>query len=448
MSIRSAAAAAGLAPLAAAVPAAAALVPPDTSLEVLAAARAGLGLGDAREFLRAAGLGLPALLVAVPLAAAAARRLPARAVLGAGLVCLVAGLGTVRLADAVPQIAAGRLAQGAGAGIALSATAVLVWERRSRVLIALWAGALAGGLLVAMPLALSVVPREPDWRAGLAPFPWPALVACGALLLCLAGPRGVPDLPKRAERGQTVLPVVPAAGLAFLAVAASYGWSPGALLVMACIALVALGGLAAAAGRESPAGGPLGCAAVMVTAGLFSYPLAAPLAGLEAAGGGVPLGAFLAGGAAALLGALLTVWPPAVRRAVPAGHALVAAAAAIGFATASPLAMVPLGLGVGAALAASLRDAGAGAALFGLGLCFPAVLTGQLVALSLQAGRWHRADPGTPLERLAALEAGYRDWLVAAGALAVATAVLSWRRRPAAAAEPAAREALPEPLAG
>ncbi|MFI0357630.1 hypothetical protein [Actinomadura sp. 9N407] len=466
MSFRSALAALGVVPLALAAPLAAALVPPDASLEILAAARGGLGLRDGQsgDFLRAAGLGLPALLPAVPLAAVAARRYSARAVLLVGLFLLIAGLVAVRLADAVPQIAAGRLAQGAGAGIALSATVVLVWERGSRFLVALWAGALAGGLLVAMPLVLYVVPREADWRAALAPFPWPALVALAAALLCLWRPDVASETRRsgapRQEGSQVVLPVVPAACLAFLAVAASYAWSPGALTVVACIALVSLLGLAVAAGRDPSTSSPLGCAVVMVTAGLLAYPLAGPPAGLAAVNGSVPVAPFLAGGAAALAGALVTVRMSAdmARRAVPAGHVLIVVAVLAGLGTpGSPLSMVPLGLGVGMALAASLRDAGVGAALFGLGLCFPAVLTGQLLVLSLQAGQWHRASPGTAAERLSALSTGYRDWLVAAGVIAVLLAVASWRRRGAApdgaAAERdtgggSAAEALPEPLSG
>jgi hypothetical protein len=100
----------------------------------------------------------------------------------------------------------------------------------------------------------------------------------------------------------------------------------------------------------------------------------------------------------------------------------------------TPLApLVPLGAGAGLALAASLRDAEPGAALFGLSLCFPAVLTGQLAVLSLQAARLGRARPVTEAQQVRALLEGFQSWLVVAGMVAVllaATAAgLGVRRR-------------------
>ncbi|MFC5754380.1 hypothetical protein ACFPZN_52960, partial [Actinomadura rugatobispora] len=310
-SVTAAVATAGTALLAAAAPAAAALVLPDLSPDV--AARA--GLGDGSGFVRAAGLTLPALLLAVAPAAWLARRRSPRAVLVAGLCLLVAGLAGARYADSVPLVAAARGAQGVGAGLALPATLVLVWERGGRFLAALWAGALAAGLLVAMPLALLAAPSagSGDWRSVLVPVPWPAALAAGAaVIVCLMGRGAEPfAAPRHAERAQLVLPAAPAAGLAFLAVVTARDWSPGARLVVACIALVALFGLALAAGRDATAGSPLGCAAVMVTTGLLVYPVAAPLAGLAQAAatgtdGAVPLLPFAAEGAAALARALLT----------------------------------------------------------------------------------------------------------------------------------------------
>ncbi|XVQ09179.1 hypothetical protein ACQP1W_42645 [Spirillospora sp. CA-255316] len=466
-SVTAAVTAAGTALLAAAAPPAAALVLPDLSPGVADAARAGLGGGPG--FVRAAGLTLPALLLSVPPGAWLARRHSPRAVLVAGLCVLVAGLAGARYADSVPLVAVARGAQGAGAGLALPATLVLVWERGGRFLAALWAGALAAGLLVAMPLALHATPAlgsalefsaesaaEPaagaDWRSVLVPVPWPAALAAGAaVIVCLVGRhRASLPAPRHAERAQLVLPVAPAAGLSFLAVVAARDWSPGARLVVACIALVALFGLATAAGRDAAAGSPLGCAVVMVTTGLLVYPLAGPLAGLAQAAGTVPLPPFAAGGAAALAGALLTVrlGGRAARAAVPAGHGLIVAAVAVALAVPAPgdprllaAVLVPLGLGAGLALAASLRDAGAGAALFGLGLCFPAVLTGQLLVLSLQAGRWHHAPPETAAQRLAVLTDGYRTWLVSAGVIAVLLALAARRRR-------GGGGAVPEPGAG
>ncbi|GAA3974327.1 hypothetical protein GCM10023085_66070 [Actinomadura viridis] len=448
MSCRSLISVAGALLLALTVPPAVALVLPGTGPHVLAAAEAGTVDARVAGAALAAGLALPALLVTVPLAAVLSRRFPARAVLPAGLACLAAGLIGVRFAGTVPQVAAARLLQGAGAGIMLPASLVLVWQRRNRVLAAVWAGSLVAGLLVATPLALHAATRAGDRAA--APFLWPAAAALVAALLCLAGRNEPLPASKHAERSQIVLPAAPAAGLAFLAVASSHDWSPGARLLVGCVALAAALGLALAAARDAAVGSPLSCAVVMVTAGLLTFPLAGPLAGPAAEGG--TLLPFGAGGAAALAGALLAAALPGrgARAAVPAGHALVLAAALVAllvpFPPRPPLlaaVLIPLGLGVGLALAASLRDARAGAALFGLGVCFPAVLAGQLMALSLQAGRWQRVGPDTAGERLSVLAGGYRQWLVLACALAVLLAVAAWRpaRRPPR--RPARRAAAP-----
>ncbi|MCP9966300.1 hypothetical protein LUX57_15280 [Actinomadura madurae] len=139
---------------------AAVLVVPDASVNIVPAAAHALGLGrsDVPALLRATGLSLPALVAAVPLGGVAARRLPAWAVLVAGLVVLLAGLWAVRFAHTVALAGTIRAVQGAGAGIVLPASLVLVWERRSRTLAAVWAGVLAGALVLAMPLALGAVP--------------------------------------------------------------------------------------------------------------------------------------------------------------------------------------------------------------------------------------------------------------------------------------------------
>ncbi|MEU5992878.1 hypothetical protein ABZ806_28260 [Spirillospora sp. NPDC047418] len=432
---------------------AAVLTVPDASGNVVPAAADALGLGDAgvAGLLRATGLSLPALLLAVPPGAAAARRFPAWTVLAAGLALLLAGLGAVPLADSVPAAGAVRAVQGAGAGIVLPASLVLVWECRDRALAAAWAGVLAGMLVLAMPLALRAVPPPaagpdaPDWRAALAPCPWLAVAAAGAALARALLRGRVPwVLPaaRRAERSQLLLPLVPAAGFAFLAVVAAGAWSPGARLLVAGLAVPALAGLAVTGGRDAPAGSPHGCALVMVAVGLLTYPVAGPLAGLAAAtaharGAGPPLLPFAVPAAAAVAGALAAARAPA-RGAVAAGLLLMIAALPLGLAAdvrdpwtlLAPL--VPLGTGAGLALAASLRGAEPGAALFGLALCFPAVLTGQLAVLSLQASRLRRARPVTEAQQVHALLAGYHDWLIVAGMVAVllaaATAVLGVRR--------------------
>ncbi|MGH3241442.1 MAG: hypothetical protein ACRDNL_13775, partial [Spirillospora sp.] len=133
------------------------------------------------------------------------------------------------------------------------------------------------------------------------------------------------------------------------------------------------------------------------------------------------------------------------RPAVRAGYALMIAALPLGLLThlddrrtmLVPLAL--LGTGIGLALAASLRDTSVGAALFGLSLCFPAVLAGQLLVLSLQAARLERLRPLTAAGRFHALRDGYHTWLIAASAAAVLLAAATAAHTRKATAVPRAR---------
>jgi hypothetical protein len=239
--------------------------------------------------------------------------------------------------------------------------------------------------------------------------------------------------------------MVPVGGLALLAVTTTYGWSPGARLLVGAVGLAALLGIALVGSRDATTGSPFGFAVVALTTGLLTLPGTAPLAGVAAVPAGpgeIPPVPFAAGAAAALAGALATalVTSGGGRPAVLAGHGL--AVAGVGaLLCADPAAgpwtltaaLVPLGAGVGMALAAALRDTGLAAALFGLALCFPAVLIGQLIVLSLQSARIELlAMPITDRGLAIALTEGYRVWLVAAGALAVPLAgavILSGPRR-------------------
>ncbi|MFV2216339.1 hypothetical protein ACFHW2_39655, partial [Actinomadura sp. LOL_016] len=248
--------------------------------------------------------------------------------------------------------------------------------------------------------------------------------------------------PRQAERGGLLLPLAPCAAFTLLAVVAAHGWSPGGRLVVAGIAVAALLGIAVVVTRDAATGSPFGCAIAMVAAGLLVQPAAGPLAGIAAAeahaGGGAgapPLPPFAAGAAAALAAAVLSALVPA-RGAVLAGHTLMVAALPVGAVLlgtdaggrwAPLLLLVPLGAGAGLALAASLRDAGVGGALFGLSLCFPAVLAGQLAVLSLQAASLARIRPETDAQRLAGLVQGQHAWLLAAAAAGAVAAALAVR---------------------
>ncbi|MBC6470642.1 hypothetical protein [Actinomadura alba] len=447
-----------------------ALVVPNTVSYVVAPALRDLGLepGAAAGLVRANGLALPALLLTVPISAVAARRVPAWLVLLAGLLCVLAGEIAAQFAGSVPVIGAVRVVQGVGAGVMLPATLILVWERHGRALIALWAGVFTAALIIAMPAAMYAVPAAAGgdaaggaagdadgaasgrWRAVLQPYPWLIGLALGAVALLVilriwmkAGP--LPVL-RHTERTQLLLPFVPAAGFAFLAVVTTYGWSPGAQLIVAGIGLAALLGLALAGFRNTAMGSPHGFAVVSLTTGLLTVPVAAPLTGLvstESGPGGVPVAPFAAGAAAAIAGALLTarLHEGGTRTAVLTGHGLVIIAVLVFLTTDATsstwLLAVPLsalGAGIGTALAASLRATGLGSALFGIALCFPAVLTGYLIVGPLQVAEVNEAvDAGGGRQEVVyALTSAFRVWLVVAGVIAVLMAggaILAGRSR-------------------
>jgi hypothetical protein len=434
-----------------AVPIVALVVPNTVSYVVGPALRdLGLGNGQAAGLVRANGLALPALLLAVPISAVAARRVPAWLVLLTGLLCVLTGEIAAQFAGSVPVIGTVRVVQGIGAGVILPATLILVWERHGRVLITLWAGVFTAALLLAMPAAMYAVPapQAPSgqlsdgaasdrWRTVLQPYPWLiglALAAVAVLVILRAWAKTGP-LPvlRHTERTQLLLPFVPAAGFAFLAVVTTYGWSPGAQLIVAGIGLVALLGLALTGTRNTAMGSPHGFAVVALTTGLLTVPVAAPLTGLVSTHSGphgVPLAPFVAGAAAAMAGALLTagVRDESTRTAVLSGHGLMIIAVLV-FLTVDATSstwlltapMLALGAGTGTALAASLRVSGLGSALFGIALCFPAVLTGYLIVGPLQVADVNEAVDagGGQQEVVYALTSAFRVWLIVAGVIAV-----------------------------
>ncbi|MBC6461563.1 hypothetical protein [Actinomadura sp. HBU206391] len=446
-----------------------ALVVPNTISYVVTPALRDLGLesGQAAGLVRANGMALPALLLAVPISAVAARRVPAWLVLLTGLLCVLAGEIAAQFAGSVPVIAAVRVIQGIGAGVILPATLILVWERHGRVLITLWAGVFTAALLLAMPAAMYAVPVPPTasagpsegaadgaagdgWRAVLQPYPWliGLALASVALLVILrvrtkAGP--LPVL-RHTERTQLLLPFVPAAGFAFLAVVTTYGWSPGAQLIVAGIGLIALVGLALAGTRNTTMGSPHGFAVVALTTGLLTLPVVAPLTGLVSTHSGprgVHLAPFAAGAAAAVAAALLTarLRDGGTRTAVLSGHGMVIIAVLILLTVDAgsgtwllTLPLVALGAGMGTALAASLRATGLGSALFGTALCFPAVLTGYLIVGPLQVADVNEAVDagGGQREVVYALTSAFRVWLIIAGVITVLLAggsILAGRSR-------------------
>lgn len=441
---------------------AAVFVLPNTASYVVPLAARDMALsGDqAAGFVRAAGLALPALLLATPLAAVLARRLPAWSVLFAGLALLLGAQASAAYATSVPLTGLLRAAQGTGAGAVLPAALLLAGERAGRrerrLVVGVWAAALTAALLLATPAVLAATPKTryaPEWRAILHPYWWLGATAfVGAGLLGLLRLRPVAATASaasarpavaRAERVLLLLPVVPAAGFAFLAVATTYDWSPGAQLILAGCAIAGLAGLALVGSRGAVTGSPLGYAVVMVATGLLTMPVTGPLAGLLG-GRDAPVGPFAAGAGCAALAVLTAT---ASRRAAGRGAMLcgygLAVAAILAFAAflaggtgvdrwELSGALGALGTGVGLALGTALRPAGTGPGLFGLTLCCPAVIAGHLVVGPLQmamVGEVTNAG-GTAADALLALTRAYRMWLVAACAIAVVLAAATlWAAR-------------------
>lgn len=450
-----------------AVPAAV-FVLPNTASYVVPQAVHDLGLsgGQAAEFVRTAGLALPAFLLATPPAAVLARRLSAWGVLFSGLALMLGAQASASYATSVPLTGVVRATEGAGAGAVLPAALLLACERRERrVAVGVWAAALAAALMTATPAVLVATPGPgtayaPAWREILHPYWW-----LGAVAFVITGLLGLvrlrPALPSpapterpgrhpverpgvRGERVLLLLPVVPAAAFALLAVVTTYDWSPGAQLILAACAVAGLLGLALTGSHGPATGSPLGYAVVMVAAGLLSMPVTGPLAGLLG-GPKVPAGPFAAGAGCAALAVLTAMAsrPAAGRGAIFCGYGL-ALAALMAFVAMSPgkgtgvgrwelsAALGALGAGLGLALGAALRPASTGAALFGLTLCCPAVIVGHLVVGALQVARVGavtKAGGGTA-EAMAALTEAYRMWLAGACAIAVVlSAATVWAAR-------------------
>ncbi|MDN3358181.1 hypothetical protein [Actinomadura sp. DC4] len=435
-----------------AVPAAV-LVLPNTASYVVPLATRDLGLsgGGAAGFVRAAGLALPALLLVTPLAAVPVRRPTAWVVLFAGLALMLAAQASAAYVTSVPLTGLVRAAQGAGAGAVLPAALRLAWERPERRLAAgVWAAALVAALVLATPAALIATPAPYSvdagaWREILHPYWWlvaTALVGTGllALLRRHAAPEAGERVATRGERALLLLPVVPSAGFALLAVATGYDWSPGGQLILAACAVTGLLGLALAGSRGAAMGSPLGYAVVMIAAGLLTMPVTGPLAGLLG-GRGMPFGPFAAGAACAAL-AVLTATASARaagRGAVICGYGLAVAALVAFLAMGIGAdrwelsgALGALGTGVGLAVGTALRAAEPGPGLFGLTLCVPAVLGGHLVVGPLQVAKVDaavRAGGGTA-EALRALTEAYRLWLAGACSIAVVLAFATlWASR-------------------
>ncbi|MCT9930992.1 hypothetical protein N5079_12265 [Planotetraspora sp. A-T 1434] len=389
------------------------------------------------SMMRAHGLALPAMLLTVPLAAVAVRRFRAAPILVAGLTLLALADVAGGYAGSTALVALLRVIHGIGAGVLVPATLVAVSERPRRgILLPIWAGMLAVSLLSAQALALWPLDEVDSWQVTLQPYPLLTGIALGLaaaylVLWLVAGdgaavirgtgamgekpmidnPEGEPygddvvtvspvppalSPPTAAERGRLTLAAVPAAGIAVLAVGTTYDWPPALVIAVAGLAVIAMLALGAVGTSEQPGGRAV--AFTNVAVGLVVLPTAAQATYVELGGlGGPGLSGlwlpFLLAAVAALGAAVVAGLVPEAMTAKLTGGGL--AAVVIGLCAIRLLVPAPYGpplvvpfvllaAGSAVALVGALREAGVGAALLGLSLCFPAVLAGFLLGTGIQ----------------------------------------------------------------
>ena len=423
------------------------------------------------DMTRAYGMALPGLLVTVPLAVLAARRLRAAPLLLAGL-ALLAGAETAGGFATSPLFAGVlRALQGVGGGLLVCATLLAAWERYGtarRVLLSLWAGALAASLLTAQALALWPLDQATSWQVTLQPYPLVTglALAVGAayLVLWLVTGDARATRPEAAVPGRLPAAAAPAVGIAALALGTTFDWPSPLILAAAGVAVVVLFALALFGAPDGTPGRTLAIA--MTVAGLVVLPTAAQTTYVELRGVGGPglIGlwvpfaiAVAAGLAVPVLADRLTRRAAAraaeahpgradardgaggahlVTRSVRGGLAvLVAGLAAIrllvpdadGMVLTVPFTLITVGAAV--ALAAGLWEASAGAALFALTLCFPGVLAGFLLGTGMQIARVraavkHLPDPG-PQALVDGFVASLHTWALVGGFTVVAGLALT-----------------------
>ncbi|MFC4589534.1 hypothetical protein [Sphaerisporangium corydalis] len=359
--------------------------------------------------LRAHGLALPVMLCAVPLAAAALRRSPPAPILVAGLALLALADVAGGFAGSTLAVGALRVLHGVGAGLLIPATFAAAWERPGTargVLVPIWAGALAAGLLGAQALALWPLDEVTSWRVTLQPYPLltgvALALAAAYFMLSRAARDGV--VARRPEafpagRRQLVLAGGSAAGVAVLAFGTTFNWPSGLIVAAASVAVLVLLVMAAVARAEGPGARVL--AFVMVAVGLVVLPTAAQVTYVELGGlGGPGLSGmwipFVLAGVIAVAAALMAARAGGalVPRLVVGGLVtmvvgLCAVRLFVPEASGTPL-IVPFTLltaGAAVAVTSALRGTSLNAALFGVSLGFPAVLSGFLLGTGIQVGR-------------------------------------------------------------
>ncbi len=409
--------------------------------------------------LRAHGLALPAMLLTVPGAVLAHRRLHPAPILVVAAALLAGAEAAAGLATAPFSVGVVRVVEGVGSGLLVPATLLAAWHRplpRRRALLSLWAGMFVTSLLAAQALALWPLDQAATWQVALRPYP---LAAGVVLLVCVvhlvlwlsAGDARVAALPPRGQRSRLVPAYALAAGITVLALGVTFDWPPGPVIIAACLSVVALFGLGSLGGFEG-AGGRTP-AFTMIVLGLVVLPTTAQLTYVELGGLGGPglrglWPAFTVAAVGAVVAALVTgrlreTLVPGLTRAGLV--AVVAGLCAVRFFVPSddgtivivPFALIAVGGAV--ALTAAVRAASIGAVLFGLTLCFPAVLTGFLLGAGVQIVRLRAAQaPGdvTAQDLIDGFIGALHTWALLGGLAVAATialgSVLGRRGAPAA----------------
>ncbi|MFG1698879.1 hypothetical protein [Nonomuraea sp. NPDC049309] len=397
---------------------------------LLPADLAGAGL------MRTHGLALPALMPAVPLAAALTRRVPAAPL-------LVGALALVAVSDAAGGYAASelvvgvvRVLRGLGSGAVLAVTLIAVWDRAA-VLRGLWAGMFALSLLTAQALALWPLDEVTSWRVTLQPYPMVTGIALGLaavhLVVWMVAGRPAGESFERGELKRLLLLLGPVAVVAAAAVStASAGWRSGAVVLIAALAVAGLLGLASVGGARRRV-----MAYAMVAVGVVLLPSAAQVTMAEMGGLGGPglrglwvpytVAGVLAIAAAvavrllargggrwlAPLGLLaMVVGLCSVRLVVPSADGMVLTV---------PFTLLAVGAAV--AITAGLQEVGIGAAAYGLTLCCTGVLAGFLLGAGVQMAMLEGVR--SPQELVDGYMGALHWWALISGFLMVAIIALA-----------------------
>ncbi|MFC4006284.1 hypothetical protein ACFOY2_03560 [Nonomuraea purpurea] len=352
---------------------------------------------DQVGLMRTHGLALPAMMLTVPFAAVALRRVPAAQL-------LVGALALVALSDVAGgyaaselMVGAARVLRGIGSGAVVVATLAAVWDRAT-ALRALWVGMFSLSLLAAQALALWPLDDVSSWKVTLQPYPLVTgvalMLAATHLIAWMALGRPAEPGPDIRERGRLLLSAMPAAAIAAAAIStATEGWRAIPVMLLAGLAiagLLVLAAFGAAPGRTQ--------AYSMVAVGVVLLPSAAQVTMVEMGGLGGPglRGLWVPYTVAGVLAVAASV---AVRLLVPAPGRWLAplglltmvvglcslrlvVPSADGLVLMLPFTLLAVGAAV--ALTSALQGTSMGAAAFGLSLGVAGVLAGFLLGTGVQ----------------------------------------------------------------